>query len=638
MPGQERRRPTRIKICVSTRRNRQTLRLRGNCRCQILVRSPDNSFWNGAGIRVSDCLHAIVRVGAASSLRFRRAFIRRLARSIQAAFAAAVAQKAILRTHTCNPAQTVHRHAQRFAGADVLVCYASWRIPLSQDHCYNSLSFDSGFCGSCSSPIFTVVATSPVFTNMRTFTTLAVAATALSANAITLLERRDGTALRVVEHEIERRQINNPIARDQARLRKRQSKTVTENLDNEETLYFMNVTMGTPAQSIRLQIDTGSSDLWVNVANSQFCAQRGNPCTVSGTYAPNSSSTYQYLNGQFNISYVDGTGSSGDYASDVVRFGGVTLNQQQFGIGYTSSSQEGIMGIGYPINEAVTQYNGDRPYSNVPQHLMQQGAINTNAYSLWLNDLDASQGSILFGGVNTGKYTGQLQTLPIIPEYGTYAEFVIALTAVGANGTVGSFGNNLASPALLDSGSSLMYLPDNVANAIYKSVGATYSASQGAAFVDCNLANSPGTIDLTFSSPTIRIPMNELVIVAGVQNRKEVCILGISPAGGSTPVLGDTFLRSAYVVYDITNNEISLAQTNFNSTTNNILEITNSSSIPSATAVANAITNVAVQSGSPRLGGLTSTLTSQAWAAPTAALGYEAALLAAVGAGMAYAL
>jgi len=473
---------------------------------------------------------------------------------------------------------------------------------------------------------------------MRTFTTLAVAATALGANALNLVERRDGTPPRVVQHEIQRRQdISNILARDRARIRKRQSSnTVQENLDNEETLYFMNITMGTPAQDLRLHIDTGSSDLWVNVANSQLCAAQGDPCDVSGTYNANASSSYEYINGEFNITYVDGSGSSGDYVSDTVRFGGVTLENQQFGIGYTSSSQEGIIGIGYPINEVAVAYNGGNPYPNVPQSLVQGGHINSNAYSLWLNDLDASTGSILFGGVNTDKYTGQLETLPIIPEQGVYAEFIIALTAVGANGTTGSIASNVNSPALLDSGSSLMYLPDDIAQDIFDAVGAQYDNSQGAAFVDCDLANSDQTIDFTFSSPTIRVAMNELVIVAGVDRGQPVCILGIGPAGSSMPVLGDTFIRSAYVVYDLHNNEISIAQTNFNSTSNHIMEISNSTGVPDATAVASPVTSVAIATGGGRINDQPS-VTSSAFAVPTAAAGYGAALLGAAGA-MAFAL
>ena len=473
---------------------------------------------------------------------------------------------------------------------------------------------------------------------MRThLTTLALASSILSANAINLAQPRDGAAPRVVQHDIQRRHVENPLQRDRERLRKRQSNTVSASLKNEQTLYFMDMSIGTPPQDLRMHIDTGSSDLWVNVANSQLCAERSSPCSSAGTYSANSSSTYQYVNSNFNISYVDGSGSQGDYASDVVQFSGVSLKSQQFGIGYASSSQEGIVGIGYPVNEVAVSF-GDSPYPNLPANLQQNGHISTNAYSLWLNDLDASTGSILFGGVNTGKYTGQLQTLPIIPTAGSiYAEFVIAMTAVGQNGKQGSIHSNLAIPALLDSGSSLMYLPDDITQGIYNAVNANYDSSQGAAFVDCSLANSHDTLDFTFSSPTIRVPMNELILVAGVDNGSPVCILGIGPAGVSTPVLGDTFIRSAYIVYDIDNNEVSLAQTDFNSTVNNVLEISKSSGVPDATSVQNAVTSVAQVSDGARNGG-TITITSPSAAQPTAALGYNMALLGAAGAGLMFAL
>ena len=405
-------------------------------------------------------------------------------------------------------------------------------------------------------------------------------------------------------------------------MRKRAS-TVGVSLDNEETLYFMNVSIGTPAQDLRLHLDTGSSDLWTNVPGSQLCVEQGNPCSASGTYDANSSSTYEYISSDFNISYVDGSGSSGDYVSDTVRLGGVSLTAQQFGIGYTSSSQEGIMGIGYPINEVAVVSSTTEIYSNVPKHMVDDNLIATNAYSLWLNDLDASTGSILFGGVNTAKFTGTLQTIPIIPEQGVYAEFVIALTGVGFNGTQGSIASNLAVSALLDSGSSLMYLPNDITQDIYNAVGAQYDSSQGAAFVDCDLRNSAATIDFTFSTPTISVAMDELVIVAGTSRGQEICILGISPAEGSTPVLGDTFLRSAYVVYDLSRNEISLAQTNFNATDDSVVEISATSGVPDATTVTNAVTSVAAETGSARISELPQ-VTATGLAVPTAAVGYGA--------------
>ena len=79
---------------------------------------------------------------------------------------------------------------------------------------------------------------------------LAVAIAALSASgvsAITLAPR--SSSPRVVNLEVERKSVN-PLNHDRNRRRERAG-TITETLDNEETLYFANVTLGTPAQNLR---------------------------------------------------------------------------------------------------------------------------------------------------------------------------------------------------------------------------------------------------------------------------------------------------------------------------------------------------------------------------------------------------
>jgi hypothetical protein len=376
----------------------------------------------------------------------------------------------------------------------------------------------------------------------------------------------------VVKVDISRRHVN-PIEHD--RLRRRD--TVEVALDNFDTLYLMNASLGNPEQNVRLHIDTGSSDLWVNAGNSRLCSTISEPCAGAGTYSANDSRTYTYVNSVFNISYVDGSGAAGDYATDTFHLKNpdLTVEDLQFGIGYTSSSYEGILGIGYQVNEVQVNRAGLDPYPNLPQKLVDDKTINTNAYSLYLNDLDASTGSILFGGVDTDKFNGPLSTLPIIAEANTYAEFIIALTAMGEDGNKGSIFENESVAVLLDSGSSLIYLPNNVVQALYTKYDATYDSTQGAARCDCNLANQDGSLEFTFSAdgPTISVPLNELVLVMGYERGEPICILGIGPAGDQISVLGDTFLRSAYVVYDLENNLIGLAQTIFNATNSNVQEI-----------------------------------------------------------------
>ncbi|KAI0969254.1 aspartic-type endopeptidase [Xylaria arbuscula] len=399
---------------------------------------------------------------------------------------------------------------------------------------------------------------------------------------------------KVVSLSTQRKPVSNPLHRD--RLRRRGS-SVEAALDNEETLYFVNATIGTPAQSLRLHLDTGSSDLWVNTPTSSLCGERGEPCDFAGSYVANDSSTYEYVGSWFNISYVDGSGASGDYVTDNITIGGTTLDKLQFGIGYVSSSSQGILGIGYPSNEVQVGRAQKAAYDNLPAALASGGQISRNAYSLWLNDLDASRGSILFGGVDTAQYTGDLQTLPIQANGGVYSEFLITLTALTLGNT--TVAENQALAVLLDSGSSLTYLPDELVDIIYEQVDAQYDSSAGAAYVPCSLASntSLSTLDFTFSSPTISVDMGELVLDLVTSNGgrptfndgTEACLFGVAPAGDGTNVLGDTFLRSAYVVYDIDNNQISLAQTKFNASTSAVQEIPTGTSIPGATVVANSV-------------------------------------------------
>ncbi|KAF4637171.1 hypothetical protein G7Y89_g918 [Cudoniella acicularis] len=479
---------------------------------------------------------------------------------------------------------------------------------------------------------------------MRGFSTFAVAAGLLSTctEGISLHRRTDGPP-RVVGFPVQRKSVPDPLQRDQLRRRG----TVSATLDNEQTLYFANATIGTPAQKQRLHIDTGSSDLWVNTPTSTLCSGKTKPCEFAGTYSANSSSTYSYIGSYFNISYVDGSGASGDYVSDTITIGSSTLKTLQFGIGYTSSAAEGILGIGYAVNEVQVGRAGKAAYNNLPAQMVTDNLIQSNAYSLWLNDLDASTGSILFGGVDTDQFKGTLATLPIQTESGVYAEFLITLTGISFGDTV--IAKNQAQAVLLDSGSSLTYLPDAMTEAIYEMVGAQYDSEEGAAYVPCSLASNSSTLGFTFTTPTIQVTMDEMVIPVTASNGRpltfsdgtKACLFGIAPAGTGTAVLGDTFIRSAYLVYDLANNEISIAQTNFNATSNNVVEIgTGTSAVPSATNVQNAV-SASAGAGSGTMAGGTVTLgvgtaTSKAGAERTAAP-MKLGAMAAVGAGMLYA-
>ncbi|OBT89848.1 hypothetical protein VE02_00789 [Pseudogymnoascus sp. 03VT05] len=411
------------------------------------------------------------------------------------------------------------------------------------------------------------------------------------------LQNQNDRPPRAVGLPIKREPAIDPIEADRTRMRKRDTLEVT--LGNLQSLYYANITLGTPAQHIRIQIDTGSSDLWVNSAGSKICTGTSTvsgECEESGTYSANSSSTYKYVQSNFNITYMDGSGAAGDYVSDLMMIANAEIKDLQFGVGYQSTSSEAVLGIGYVSNEVQVANLGLKAYNNVPAALAAQGTIPSNAYSLWLNDLDSHSGNILFGGVDTERFTGTLETLPVQKTSAGYTDFLITLTSLSFGGK--TLIEKQAQAVLLDSGSSLIYLPNAMTNAIYEAIGAQYDSTQSAAFVPCSMRSINETLDFKFTSPTISVPLDELILDIPKTNNKTAvfpggepaCLFGIAPSGVTVPVLGDTFLRSAYVVYDLGNNEISLAQTKFNATKTNIVELSSGKDAAGiATAVANPV-------------------------------------------------
>lgn len=279
------------------------------------------------------------------------------------------------------------------------------------------------------------------------------------------------------------------------------------------------------------------------------------------------------------------------------------------GIGIDTDIPFGLVGVGYPSNEAGVEAGTIQPYPNLPLQMVNEGLTRTPAYSIWLNDLESASGSLLFGGIDTAKYRGPLTRLRLYPTKGdstTINEFAVALTSVTAVSSSGT--DKLASdifPAavVLDSGSTSSYLPPDLAQQIWAEAGVTLSSSGSSSsssssddipVVPCSYITSTAHFAFGFGGPNgavIQVAMSELVLgqigtfSAGEHNGQDACVFGIRAASsGSTLILGDSFLRSAFVVYDLANDEVALAQTVFNVTTSNIVPFASlSATVPSST-------------------------------------------------------
>ncbi len=428
-------------------------------------------------------------------------------------------------------------------------------------------------------------------------------------SSATLLALASGaSAQNVVELEINRPFPNIHIGSLPAGVGRRD--TFSEELANNLTGggYYATVTVG--GQDMTMILDTGSSDAWVVSYKADLCTSArlqshyGDSC--GATYNPNNGTDYKLIKSKgFSITYLDGGGAEGDYISDDFTIGGATVKSLQIGYATSVSRGTGILGVGFPANEASTA-----KYPNLIEEMVSQGVISTQAYSLYLNDRRSPSGTILLGGVDTDKFIGPLKILPIMKASGSanYTAFMVAMNAFAVTFANGSATNvsmtekNL--PAILDSGTTLSYIPDDMATSLFDAVGAyTDTRTTGLTFVDCQFLESASdsfNLDFTFGTSTlISVPVEEMVldVFSGLSDSlpqgipfDNPCLFGLQSTGGFSSskrsehyrrqissetfaLLGDTFLRSAYVVYDLANGQVGIAPANLNSSDTKVTEL-----------------------------------------------------------------
>ena len=78
----------------------------------------------------------------------------------------------------------------------------------------------------------------------------------------------------------------------------------------------------------------------------------------------------------------------------------------------SSNQTWGIFDIDYPDSQNLNQLHY-QTYPTVWDSLLSAGYIARRLFSLYLDDVSSSTGSVLFGGIDTIKYPGELVSFPI---------------------------------------------------------------------------------------------------------------------------------------------------------------------------------------------------------------------------------
>ncbi|KAF1800791.1 aspartic peptidase domain-containing protein [Mucor lusitanicus] len=387
--------------------------------------------------------------------------------------------------------------------------------------------------------------------------------------------------------------------------------------NDQGSQYLIDVGIGTPPQHFAVTLDTGSADLWVP---STQCPASSCPFYRFDT---SNSSTFKTLNKPFGIQYgigsVNGTyatdtvsvgGASipnqqfglASITQDIMQpnpsAGGVGSNTPEpFNTSSTNVEANGILGLGYP---SLTQANsqGEGAYNPFVFNLAAQNVIKEPIFSIFLNSISEPNwsGEIIFGGIDQSKFDGELTYLPVASlttrsssgitssdsNAGYYYWMVYGQGLGVKNSNTGSNPSwrlREIGAYILDTGTTLTYLPTSVATDIVTAFAGeknyALDRQSGVFIVDCATAKSPAIFQLQMSqsssvssSPlTLSVPASELVIpIDGTTaDNAQVCMFGIAPLGGAGGIgsnmylIGDSVLRSAYMVFDMGQNRVGLA-------------------------------------------------------------------------------
>ena len=153
---------------------------------------------------------------------------------------------------------------------------------------------------------------------------------------------------------------------------------------------------------------TGTDGQEVNVGDNEWSDPE--ECKKRGRYEKSKSSTVKEydLEGR-TLQYGDYTTTELTYVSDTINIGGLAIKDQVFGVADKSNGTGiGIMGFGpshYGFNDTL-------PYPLILASMAEQGVISSPVFSLNLRDFDNSTGSLIFGGIDTKRYTGDLVKIP----------------------------------------------------------------------------------------------------------------------------------------------------------------------------------------------------------------------------------
>lgn len=315
--------------------------------------------------------------------------------------------------------------------------------------------------------------------------------------------------------------------------------------EENDSMFLAPVKVG--GQELMINFDTGSADFWIFNTQLPQAKTKGH-----GVYDPHKSKTYKHLKGaSWQIQYGDKSTAEGNVGIETVSVGSATVPSQAIELATKISdsfvedvSSDGIMGLGFMTSNKVRPQQQNTFFGNIADSLKEP------LFTAQLKH--ATAGSYQFGEVDKTQFKGTL-TMQKVDTSSGWWQFDCQKVAVGNNNKIHL--NKTATPAIADTGTSLLLMDDFVLKTYYDTIPGVVLGDQGYTFpCDTDLPD----LHLGLGPDYMATIPGELINYQRIG--PNVCYGGLqSSQGQPIQILGDLLFKAQFTVFDMRGPSIGFA-------------------------------------------------------------------------------
>lgn len=293
-----------------------------------------------------------------------------------------------------------------------------------------------------------------------------------------------------------------------------------------------------------LLVDTGATNTWIMGSD---CKTKS--CGAHHTFGKEDSTTLETDGATFGLGY--GTGSvTGEIVNDTVTMGGLSTFTT-FGLATNVSDEFSL----YPIDGILAL---GRPGSGIPgfpatmKAVIESKVLDANLIGINLNRASdgTADGELNFGSPDTTKYSGDLSYVNTVSGSETWE---ISVDDMVVNGIACNF---TGKTAFIDTGTTLMLFPTQDAQRLHSLIPRSQQVDK-IFQIPCS---SEILMQIKISGITYNVRAEDYVgkPIEGGDLCSSNIVGGLETSGNNQWILGDSFLKNVYTVFDFDKNRIGL--------------------------------------------------------------------------------